>query len=77
MSELTVLQALRLKGRVSEEGPVATLDEDPADVAATVAQLAADGLLLQAETVRVSPGGRRARELTSTPRSDASHRYLI
>jgi hypothetical protein len=58
MSELTVLQAVRLKGRLGEEDLVATLDEDPADVAATLAQLTAAGLLVQGKTLRISPEGR-------------------
>jgi hypothetical protein len=77
MSELTVLQAVRLKGRVSEEDLVATLDEAPADVAATVAQLAADGLLLQAKTVRVSPEGRdRLNALLAEERSGIDQSVL-
>jgi hypothetical protein len=58
MSELTVLQAVRLKGRVSEADLLATLDEDPADVAATLAQLTAAGLLVEGKTLRISPEGR-------------------
>jgi DNA-binding MarR family transcriptional regulator len=58
MSELTVLQAVRLKGRLSEADLIATLDEDPADVAATVAQLTAAGLLVKGKTLRISPEGR-------------------
>jgi hypothetical protein len=77
MSELTVLQAVRLKGRVSEEDLVATLDEDPADVAATLAQLAADGLLVQAKTVRVSPEGRdRLNALLAEERSGIDQSVL-
>src|SRR5262245_19994840 len=58
MSDLTVLQAVRLKGRLSETDLVATLDEDPADIAATSAQLTAAGLLVQGKTLRISPEGR-------------------
>jgi hypothetical protein len=77
MSELTVLQAVRLKGRVGEEDLVATLDEDPADVAATLAQLAADGLLVQAKTVRVSPEGRdRLNTLLAEERSGIDQSVL-
>jgi DNA-binding MarR family transcriptional regulator len=77
MSELTVLQAVRLKGRVSEEDLAATLDEDPADVAATLAQLAADGLLVQAKTVRVSPEGRdRLNALLAEERSGIDQSVL-
>jgi DNA-binding MarR family transcriptional regulator len=70
MSELTVLQAVRLKGRVSESDLAATLDEDPADVAATVAQLIAAGLLVQDKALRVSPEGRdRLNSLLAEERS--------
>jgi len=58
MSELTVLQAVRLKGRVNEADLVATLGEDAADVAATLAQLTAAGLLVEGKTFRISPEGR-------------------
>jgi hypothetical protein len=58
MSELTVLQAVRLKGRVGEADLAATVDEDPADIAATSAQLTAAGLLVQGKTLRISPEGR-------------------
>jgi DNA-binding MarR family transcriptional regulator len=58
MSELTVLQAIRLKGRISEEDLVATLGEDPADVATTLASLTEAGLLVQNKTLRISPEGR-------------------
>ncbi|MDT5086266.1 MAG: hypothetical protein QOJ61_3309, partial [Mycobacterium sp.] len=39
MTELTVLQAVRLKGRVSPADLAATLGEDPNDLAANVDQL--------------------------------------
>lgn len=58
MPELTVLRAIRLKGRVSEADLAATLNEKPADVSATLAQLAADGLLVEGKALRLSPEGR-------------------
>jgi DNA-binding MarR family transcriptional regulator len=58
MSELTVLQAVRLKGRVSPTDLAATLGEDQADVTATVDRLTAAGLLVEATTLRISPSGR-------------------
>ncbi|MCV7412383.1 hypothetical protein AWC05_17365 [Mycobacterium florentinum] len=58
MSELTVLQAIRLKGRIGEDDLIATLDEDPTDVAATLTDLTGAGLLIQNKTLRVSPEGR-------------------
>jgi DNA-binding MarR family transcriptional regulator len=58
MSELTVLQAVRLKGRIGEEDLIATLDEDPSDVASTLTQLTEAGLLVTAKALRVTPEGR-------------------
>lgn len=58
MSELTVLQGVRLKGRIGEVDLVATLGEDSVDVAATVAQLTTAGLLVHNKTLRLSPEGR-------------------
>ncbi|MCX2929949.1 MarR family transcriptional regulator [Mycobacterium sp. CVI_P3] len=58
MSELTVLQAVRLKGRVSEADLLATLGECEADVAAIVAQLTAAGMLMEGKPVRITPEGR-------------------
>jgi len=55
MSELTVLQAVRLKGRVSPDDLAATLAED---VTNTVEQLVESGLLIEGTTLRISPGGR-------------------
>jgi hypothetical protein len=77
MSELTVLQAVRLKGRISEADLVATLDEDPADVAATVAQLAAVGLLVTGKALRISPEGRaRLNALLAEERSGVDPNVL-
>lgn len=58
MSELTVLQAVRLKGRIVEPQLVATLGEDASAVAQTVLQLAAAGMLLDGRSLRLSPEGR-------------------
>lgn len=58
MSELTVLQAIRLKGRPSEQDLLATLDEDATDVTSTLAQLHAAGLLTEGKRLRISPEGR-------------------
>ncbi|HEY0228617.1 MAG TPA: MarR family transcriptional regulator, partial [Mycobacterium sp.] len=77
MSELTVLQAVRLKGRVSEADLGATLGEDPADVAATLAQLTATGLLLEDKTLRISPEGRgRLNALLAQERSGIDQNAL-
>ncbi|WAJ43442.1 MarR family transcriptional regulator [Mycobacterium sp. Aquia_216] len=77
MSELTVLQAVRLKGRVGEEDLIATLDEDPTEVAATLTDLTAAGLLIQNKTLRVSPEGReRLNLLLAEERSEIDHNAL-
>ncbi|HEY9304298.1 MAG TPA: MarR family transcriptional regulator [Mycobacterium sp.] len=55
MSELAVLQAVRLKGRVSLDVLASTLDED---VASTVDELTRSGLLVDGPVVRLSPEGR-------------------
>jgi hypothetical protein len=61
VTELTVLQAVRLKGRVSRADlarTLETLDEDLAEITKTVEQLAASGLLIEGTTLRISPRGR-------------------
>ena len=58
MTELTVLQAVRLKGRVSPVDLAATLGGDPDDLAATVDRLTRSGLLVDGKALRVSPDGR-------------------
>jgi hypothetical protein len=55
MSELAVLQAVRLKGRVSRDDLAATLGGDFVDV---VDLLVCEGLLLDGPTLRLSPEGR-------------------
>ena len=77
MSELTVLQAVRLKGRVTEADLVATLGEDAADVAATLAQLTATGLLVEGKTFRISAEGReRLNALLANERSGVDQNAL-
>ncbi|MBS4727106.1 MarR family transcriptional regulator [Mycobacterium sp. SM1] len=58
MSELAVLQAVRLKGRVTLVDLATTLGENPASIAQTVEALTASGLLLTGETLRLSDAGR-------------------
>jgi hypothetical protein len=58
MSELTVLQAVRLKGRVSPADLAATLDVDLADITETVGQLTVSGVLVEGTTLKISPIGR-------------------
>jgi hypothetical protein len=70
MTELTVLQAVRFKGRVSLAELAATLGDDPADVAATVEQLTRSGLLIEGKPVWISPEGRaRLGELLAEERA--------
>jgi hypothetical protein len=61
VSELAVLQAVRLKGRVSLADLTATLahdTDDAEDVAVVVDRLTASGLLIDGKALRVSPEGR-------------------
>jgi hypothetical protein len=58
VSELAVLQAVRLKGRVSLADLAATLGEGTDDVAGTVERLTKSGLLIDGKALRVSPDGR-------------------
>ena len=70
LCELKVLQAIRLKGRVDEATVVATVDEDPATAAATIAALTEAGLVLAGRTLKISPDGRaRLEELLARERS--------
>ncbi|MCV7259740.1 hypothetical protein [Mycobacterium shimoidei] len=70
MSELAVLQAVRLKGRVSTADLTATLGEDESSVAVTVEQLTASGLLIGGATLRITPEGRaRLGELLADERN--------
>src|SRR5260370_39257201 len=55
MTELAVLQAVRLKGRVSRDVLAATVGGDFVDV---VDLLVGSGLLLDGPTLRLSPEGR-------------------
>jgi hypothetical protein len=66
VTELTVLQAVRLKGRVAPADLAATAGSDVGDV---VAHLTASGLLIGGATVRLSAAGRdRLAELLSEER---------
>ena len=72
MNELTVLQAVRLKSRVTLADLTATLGEDPAAVARTVEQLTRSGLLVDGMVLRISPEGRaRLGELLAQEREHA------
>jgi DNA-binding MarR family transcriptional regulator len=72
MTELSVLQAVRLKGRVTPADLAKTLRTDDTDVAETVGRLAADGLLVAGPTLRITPEGRsQLAELLAAERRDA------
>jgi DNA-binding MarR family transcriptional regulator len=58
VTELAVLQAIRLKGRVTPTDLAATLDEDLGDVTTIVERLAGSGLLAEGAALRISPSGR-------------------
>jgi DNA-binding MarR family transcriptional regulator len=58
MTELAVLQAVRLKGRVRPVELASTLGREPGDLADVVERLTAAGLLVDEATLRISPAGR-------------------
>jgi hypothetical protein len=58
VDELTLLQAIRLKGRVRPADLAATLAEDETAVQAAVDDLAAAGLTVEGKSIRLSPDGR-------------------
>jgi hypothetical protein len=68
LRELVVLQAVRLKGRVSRDDLAATLDDD---VDRPVDDLVDAGLLVEGPALRLSPDGRvRLEELLKVERQD-------
>lgn len=78
MSELTVLQTVRLKGRVSPAELAATLGADLAEIARTVRQLTESGLLVGDAVLQLSRDGRaRLDELLATERSDVDTSALL
>jgi hypothetical protein len=58
VTELSVLQAVRLKGRVTPADLAATLDRDLDDITNAAERLTESGLLVGGATLRISPGGR-------------------
>jgi hypothetical protein len=77
VSELTVLQAVRLKGRVSLGDLAATLGKDPDDLAAAVDRLTRSGLLVDGKALRISPDGRvRLDELLADERQSVDKAAL-
>jgi hypothetical protein len=70
VTELAVLQAVRLKGRVRPADLAATLGRDLDDIAALVERLTASGLLIDGAALRISPSGRaRLQELLNGERA--------
>ena len=68
MTDLAVLQGVRLKGRVSRADLATTLGEDPGEV---VDDLTRSGLLADGPTLRLTPEGRgRLDELLTAERSN-------
>lgn len=58
MSELTVLQGVRLKGRVGLDELADTIGEEPTAVAGHVDALGGAGLLSVGKSLRITPAGR-------------------
>ena len=58
MSDLAVLRAVRLKGRISPADLAATLNEDVGDITGIVERLTASGLLVSGPAVRITGTGR-------------------
>lgn len=58
MTELAVLQAVRLKGRITTAELAATLNDDLGHITETVERLTASGHLIDAAAVRISASGR-------------------
>ncbi|OBB70213.1 hypothetical protein [Mycobacterium sp. 852014-50255_SCH5639931] len=77
MTELAVLQAVRLKGRLRPAELAGTLNEDIADVTTIVGRLTTAGLLVDGATVRITPAGReRLAALLDEERSGADRAAL-
>ena len=58
MNDLTVLQAVRLKGRINVSDLAETLREDPTDVTEASTRLSSHGLLIPGPPMRLTPAGR-------------------
>jgi hypothetical protein len=71
VTELAVLQAVRLKGRVNPADLAATLGVDLDDIAPVVERLTAAGLLTEGATLRITgSGGDRLTALLAEERAD-------
>jgi hypothetical protein len=74
VTDLAVLQGIRLKGRVSRAELAATLGSDPGEV---VDDLTRSGLLLDGPTLRLTPEGReRLAELLTAEREHLDHAVI-
>ncbi|MEE3753154.1 MarR family transcriptional regulator [Mycobacterium intracellulare] len=70
MTELAVLQGVRLKGRIATDDLAATLGQEPASVAGVVDALGESGLLVAGKFLRITPEGRaRLGELLAEERA--------
>src|ERR1700712_437909 len=78
MDELTLLQAVRLKGRVRPESLAATLGEGEPTVNSAVAKLTEAGLLSDGKTVRLSSAGRALlSDLLADERSNVDRAVIV
>jgi DNA-binding MarR family transcriptional regulator len=74
MTELPSLQAVRLKGRVTEAEVAATVREDPAAVARMIASLIDAGLLESGSRLKITAEGRkRLTDLLADERTGIDH----
>ncbi|KZS57893.1 hypothetical protein A4G26_14910 [Mycobacterium kansasii] len=74
MNELELLQAVRLKGRVSLADLAATLATEPDAVSNAVDELVRSGFVLTGKALRLTPAGRqRLSELLGAERSQLDH----
>lgn len=77
MNDLTVLQTVRLKGRINVRELAETLREDPADVTEVSIRLSARGLLIPGPPMRLTPTGRtHLAELLDAERATLNARAL-
>lgn len=78
MEQLSILQAIRLKGRISRADLAATLSRNEATVAAEVEKLVEAGTLVERKTLRLSPAGRESlNQLLAGERSGVDHAAIL
>jgi DNA-binding MarR family transcriptional regulator len=74
MIELKVLQAIRLKGRVTPGDVAGTVDEEPSAIDAVIRSAVDAGYLVEGKTLRVSAEGRaRLEALLAEERAGVDH----